>query len=82
MKKTTERKQFKYKKGKNEIINEGNKQYRNLEVNQYVSYISSSMNNMAHNKKLDKVPHQAETSLSCALRTVLVIVYENDPQFS
>ena len=34
---------------------------------------------MAHTKKLDKGPHEAGTSLSCALRTVLVIVYKNDP---
>ena len=37
------------------------------------------MNNMAHNKKLDKGLHEAEMSHSCALSTVLAIIYENDP---
>ena len=34
---------------------------------------------MAHSKKLEKGPHEAETSLSCAHCMVLVVIYKNDP---
>ena len=51
-----------------------------LEVYKVYTFI----NNMAHNKKIEKGPHKAKTSLSCAYYTyklciVLVIVYKNDP---
>ena len=34
---------------------------------------------MAHNEKLEKGPNEAEMSLLCAHKKVLVIVYKNDP---
>ena len=38
----------------------------------------TSINNMAHNIEIEKGPHEAETSLSCAHCMVLVIIYKND----